>query len=1517
MAALASLLPSPVYAPVVSDDEDDQPQVLQPSTVLVTRQVVPAYGKRKGWKPTSQADFGDGGAYPECHVAQYPLEMGKKKASSGNTLALQVDSEGNVRYDAIARQGQREGKFIQSQFKDLVPLAHRTDLDDAARSMERPSEEEVQATAERTRQALEKLVTGKIKAAQPKNVPDAQGKTSFIRYTPGQQGSGEGLKQRIIKMTEVVEDPLEPPRFKHKKIPRGPPSPPPPVMRSPPRKATAQEQKEWMIPPCISNWKNNKGFTIPLDKRLAADGRGLQDVHINDNFAKFSEALFVADRHAREEVRERALMQQKLAQKEKEAKEEHLRSLAQRARDERSGIPVRPAAATAAVMKSGLAAYGSDSGSDSESEAGLDRGARSEDEDSAEDEEARRVRDDMRTQKRREREREMRMSNMGTEMRAKMLARQQNRDISEKVALGLAKPTLSKEAMLDSRLFNQESLPAGFADEDAYNLYDRPLFHGSSAAAAIYKARGNMEEGNEESFGGGTEEGIGKALDNDRFGLGQARVGFEGANEQEVREGPVQFEKDTSDVFGVDQFLDEAKSGKKRGLDTSASQRVVTGAPVNLKERIAALQQRVASTSPQSSSSLSASPSSFAFTSPSISTTNVSGFALRERIAKFEEKGAVPVPRVQKRGELYGNRITSVDRSAPSSPPSALSRLGVNRDLTGDGRRSASTTEGDIGDGSPARKRCISTSVLEDFKTSSTRSFAIPTSATSDSIDEFEREGDEAASPVKRHFVSDTLQTENRLSRRNSVSGANALGSKGGNIHLPQTSEDLPTPSGGLLTPLVQDISEDEVPREHSSRSDDDDDDAENHAKFTSALSDQNSKGSNVILNPIVKEDMIDRADRRSQQHQVHIDAEDEDLVKTPAVSTFDKSSVAMTRVLDESSAAELSDIPMPGSALPSPFTASFEVGERAYHEMQKYVVVSPSQSAKNSIANRPDKRDDQISTAIRNTQLENSEFARIDETPPRSLMQPKEDSKKDTIIEDKENLESSGTVESIDGTRHAASNSFSESNGSSSRRRPPSPITIIQDKHYVEPSLELKTGPKSFHAVVHRKKEQVHTATATVPLPRTIHFPALEAQVITVRQNAGECLDPDSPGSPDLSALVAQALYLEQHLMDGQGSASLPPHVPNLESDPKANVISQTSQIDFPPGTSAHEVLGSTIDLVSPTPPPKGSHASAQNRESSRTTWSWSSGQASSEDSAPVHTPPSPTFDLTTPLFYDGNEHADDHIFEARVLSVEPPDEDESRRSISSILSSPERSARKKVLSISRSTTNFGRLLARAGCSSSTIGFPDDAVSTYTCDSIPASVSASISASPSVSEVPTRPSSPNRTPSLVAPLVFPSLASDSQADDLRPISVLSVSTASALSNSPLDRDLFDAFPAVPSDVPQQGRDVSLELGFGQGQDDSPQSPLPPTPPSKSPVLRTHPSALALSPPTPPSPNSKFNSASLGSRSVKSKSKVPLLALPDDLDKSATHLSTSRSHFSTGSSVFSAFSRSFSGRNKA
>ncbi|KAH0827194.1 pre-mRNA-processing protein 45 [Lanmaoa asiatica] len=561
MAALAVVLPHPIHVSATPDDEDHVSLPI-PSQAVTVRAAIPPYGKRKGWKPTSPEDFGDGGAYPECHVAQYPLNPRKEK---GNTLALQVDSEGNVRYDAIAHQGQRAGKVIQSQFKDLVPLSHRKDITDDQRSMERPSEEEVQATAERTRQALEKLVTGKIKAAQPKNVPGAVGKTTYVRYTPGQQQGGDGaLKQRIIKMSEVLRIRWSPLASKHKKIPRGPPSPPPPVLRSPPRKATAAEQKEWMIPPCISNWKNNKGFNHSTRQTFWLLMGEVSKMLVSPaGFSVHSPCSLFPPRHAREEVRQRALMQQKLAQKEKEAKEENLRLLAQRAREERSGtVPSassRPTTESRAVVTLCTRGYGSESEAESSA-------ANSEDE----DEEAAKIRDVMRAEKRRERERDMRMSNMGTEQRAKMLARQQNRDISEKIALGLAKPTLSKENMLDSRLFNREQLSSTFGDDESYGLYDRPLFHGSTAAAAIYKARGNIaaEGSNEEAFGGGTEEGIGKALSNDRFGLGQPRVGFEGASEQEVREGPVQFEKDSGDVFGLDKFLDEAKGGRKRGLDT-------------------------------------------------------------------------------------------------------------------------------------------------------------------------------------------------------------------------------------------------------------------------------------------------------------------------------------------------------------------------------------------------------------------------------------------------------------------------------------------------------------------------------------------------------------------------------------------------------------------------------------------------------------------------------------------------------------------------------------------------------------------------------------------------------------------------------------------------------------------------------------------------------------------------------------------------------------------------------------
>jgi SNW domain-containing protein 1 len=148
----------------------------------------------------------------------------------------------------------------------------------------------------------------------------------------------EGAKQRVIRMVEAQVDPMEPPKHLIKKVPRGPGSPPVPILHSPPRKLTVEDKQAWKVPPCISNWKNARGYTIPLDKRLAADGRGLQEVTINNKFATLSESLYVAERKASEDLRIRNQIRKKMAMREKEDRERDLRDMASKARMDRAGV---------------------------------------------------------------------------------------------------------------------------------------------------------------------------------------------------------------------------------------------------------------------------------------------------------------------------------------------------------------------------------------------------------------------------------------------------------------------------------------------------------------------------------------------------------------------------------------------------------------------------------------------------------------------------------------------------------------------------------------------------------------------------------------------------------------------------------------------------------------------------------------------------------------------------------------------------------------------------------------------------------------------------------------------------------------------------------------------------------------------------------------------------------------------------------------------------------------------------
>lgn len=147
-------------------------------------------------------------------MAQYPLDMGRKSSSSSNALAVQVDAEGKVKYDAIARQGHNDKRIVHTSFQDLIPLRQRADVGEI--SLDRPSEEEIAAQTEKTKDALAKLVSGAVAAQKPKNVKGiTRNDPTYVRYTPANQmGDVTRKNDRIMKIVERQQDPMEPPKFK-------------------------------------------------------------------------------------------------------------------------------------------------------------------------------------------------------------------------------------------------------------------------------------------------------------------------------------------------------------------------------------------------------------------------------------------------------------------------------------------------------------------------------------------------------------------------------------------------------------------------------------------------------------------------------------------------------------------------------------------------------------------------------------------------------------------------------------------------------------------------------------------------------------------------------------------------------------------------------------------------------------------------------------------------------------------------------------------------------------------------------------------------------------------------------------------------------------------------------------------------------------------------------------------------------------------------------------------------------
>ena len=128
--------------------------------------VIPPYLKRQRFIPRTLEDFGDGGAFPEIHIAQYPLNMGRVNGSStGSVITTVVKSTGEVdAAEGILTQGRKKNQILYSKLTDML---EKTDgmhlmvwMTFVESSLERPSEEAIMANQQKTKDVIERVWNG-------------------------------------------------------------------------------------------------------------------------------------------------------------------------------------------------------------------------------------------------------------------------------------------------------------------------------------------------------------------------------------------------------------------------------------------------------------------------------------------------------------------------------------------------------------------------------------------------------------------------------------------------------------------------------------------------------------------------------------------------------------------------------------------------------------------------------------------------------------------------------------------------------------------------------------------------------------------------------------------------------------------------------------------------------------------------------------------------------------------------------------------------------------------------------------------------------------------------------------------------------------------------------------------------------------------------------------------------------------------------------------------------------------
>ena len=397
--------------------------------------------------------------------------------------------------------------------------------------LKKPSEESTLENIYNTKKALEKLSNHRIKTYQSfktknLNLDSNKGNQLCYKYINYQFDSPNNVNNssknsHLIKLVALPVDPLSNIKYRHHKIPLSNTNEKNfvPVLQSPSKPLSLEEQKKWKIPPCVNMSNNPKGLVIPLDIRLANDGRNLREYKANKNFAKFADILALTEKNVRKEIEDRNKIAQSIQIAAAMKKEQELKEVAKQARMERKSFNKNNNSSSIIYTLDN-----SDIINKNREDNYILNNKRKRSISSEEEEKERKERNELR---------ELRKKEIEYERRQELIKKYENegRDINDKILLG-QNNMINNNNVIDSRLYELEGgIENPFDYNEDVQVYDKPLFNDKNKLSNIYKNFNSSGGENTKKLMGKILSQKGKLFNTDLDAINSRK------------EGPVQFEK--------------------------------------------------------------------------------------------------------------------------------------------------------------------------------------------------------------------------------------------------------------------------------------------------------------------------------------------------------------------------------------------------------------------------------------------------------------------------------------------------------------------------------------------------------------------------------------------------------------------------------------------------------------------------------------------------------------------------------------------------------------------------------------------------------------------------------------------------------------------------------------------------------------------------------------------------------------------------------------------------------------